>query len=429
MEHNKQTQTHTDTNHPGWKKTLLVCFLILLAGAGVTIVIMLTEPTARRIGATKETAMLIDATTVEKGAFHPTIVTTGTVIPEKDIVLSPRVGGEIIACLEEFTPGGFVNKGETLLQIDPADYEIALNERESALQQALTDLEVEKGRRTIARKDYESMGGQLSDANKALVLREPQMNAAKARVEAARAAVRQAQLDLDRTTIKTPFDAHILSRNVNVGSQVSPGENLGRLVGIEKYWVEATVKLSKIRRLSFSDGPGEEGSIVKVRDRAAWPEGTFRTGVIDKLVGALEGQTRMARVLVSFDDPLCRKENSAGLPPLMIGSFVDVRIQAQEFPDIIRLNRDHLRKNDTVWIFDNGTLHIQEVALSFLDAEYAYIESGLKENDLIVTTNLTTVTEGARLRREKAETEKETTTPDAPGEETRNQPGAEKTNE
>ena len=382
------------------RKTILLSLLILLAGGAVTAVIFLTEPKAMRGGATKETAMLVDTITVKRDTFRPTISAMGTVKPSQDIILRPRVSGEIIERTEAFTPGGYVKKGEKLLQIDPADYKNTLQQRQSNLQQAIADLNVEMGRQNVAQKDYQLLNETLSEKNKALILRKPQLNAARSGVEAARAAVEQAKLDLQRTTIKAPFDAHILSRNVNIGSQVSRGDNLGHLVGIDTYWVEATVPLSRLRRLTFPDGGKEKGSPVRVHNRTAWEEGEYRQGYLYKLIGSLEDQTRMARVLVNVPDPLGRLNGTNELPALMIGSFVEAQIQAGQISGVIRLNRDYIRKNETVWTMEDKKLRIKDVNIIFRDARYAYISEGLEENAKVVTTNLTTVADGARLRLE-----------------------------
>lgn len=381
-----------------WKKTLLICGIILIVGGVATTLIFFTEPTAMRAGATKETAMLVEVTEVRQGTFQPTIVATGTVQPAQDIILSPRVSGEIIQRSPAFVPGGFVKKGEVLLQIDPADYKNTLELRKSELHQVLADLAIEKGRQDVALKDYELIGGDtLSEENEALVLREPQLNAVRASVEAARASVQQAALDLERTTIRAPFDAHILSRNANIGSQVAPGNELGRLVGVDAYWVVATVPLSKLRWLSFPDADAP-GAMVRVRDRTAWGEEEYREGYLYKLVGALEDQTRLARILVSVPDPLAYKADSVHVPPLMIGAFMETHIQGNNISDVIRLSRDYVRQNETVWVMEEGKLRIQDVEIVFSDAEYAYISKGLEENDQVVTTNLSTVVEGAKLR-------------------------------
>jgi multidrug resistance efflux pump len=162
-----------------------------------------------------------------------------------------------------------VKKGEKLLQIDPTDYKNTLEQRKSDLRQAVADLNVKMGRQNVAQKDYQLLNETLSKEQEALILRKPQLNAARSKVEAALSAVDQAETNLQRTSIEAPFDAHILSRNVNIGSQVSPGDNLGHLVDIDYYWVEATISLSKLKWLTFPDGGGERGSEVRILNRTA----------------------------------------------------------------------------------------------------------------------------------------------------------------
>ncbi|MCF8307446.1 MAG: efflux RND transporter periplasmic adaptor subunit [Bacteroidales bacterium] len=380
------------------KTTLIISLAALAVAAVVVLVIFSTEPTAKRAGATKQTAMLVNVIEVEKGTYRPEIEAMGTVEPSQDIVLSPRVSGEIMERSDAFTPGGYVQKGEVLLQIDPSDYKNTLEQRKSELLQAQADLNVEMGRQTVAEKDYQLIDETLSEKNKDLVLRKPQLNAARSRVQSAKAAVEQAKLELNRTTIKAPFDAHILSRNVNVGSQVSPGQNLGRLVGRETYWVEATVPVSKLRWISFPEGDTATGSDVLVRNRSAWPEGEYRKGYLYRLVGSLEDETRMARVLVNVPDPLAYNAKNEEKPALMIGSYVQSKIKGKRVTNVIRLNRDYVRKNETVWVMEDEKLRIQDVDIMTRDAENAYIREGLSDGDKVVTTNLSTVADGAKLR-------------------------------
>lgn len=382
------------------KKTVLICLLILLCGGALTVIVFLTEPKAARGGAVKETAMLVEVIEVKQGTFRPTVTAVGTVQPSRDIVLAARVKGEIIKLSDAFIPGGFVKKGGLLLQIDPGDYQNTLKQRQSQLRQAAADFDIEVGRQNVAIKDYQLLDEPLTKEQEALILRKPQLNAAKSRVEAARAAVAQARLDLERTTVKAPFDAHILSRGVNVGSQVSPGQDLGRLVGIHTYWVVTTVPPASLRWLAFPGKGDGKGSEVRIRNRSAWPESEYRLGYLYKLVGALEERTRMARVLVTVPDPLAHRKESTGLPPLMIGAFVETRIRAGEIKNVVRLHRDYVRKKNTVWVMEDKKLRIRQVEIIFLDKTYAYIAKGLNDRDKVVTTNLATVVDGAGLRLE-----------------------------
>ncbi|MEJ2503831.1 MAG: HlyD family efflux transporter periplasmic adaptor subunit, partial [Gemmatimonadota bacterium] len=174
-----------------------------------------------------------------------------------------------------------------------------------------------------------------------------------------------------------------------------PGEALGRLVGLDTYWVVATVPQSRLRWLRFA-GDGAEPSTVRIQHRTAWEPGQERTGTLHRLVGALEGRTRLARVIVEVPDPLAYRADAG--PPLMIGAFVEVLIEAEELRDVIRVHRDHVRDDDTVWVMEDGVLRIRDVGVAFRDATYAYIDAGLAAGDRVVTTDLSTVVDGAPLR-------------------------------
>lgn len=385
-------------------RTVLICAVILAAAVAVAAVTFLTEPTAKRGGATRETAMLVEVTPVERGTYRPVIVATGMVEPAREVTLSAQVGGEIIARAPEMVPGGVVEKGQVLLRIEPADFRHALKQRESELGQAIAALDIERGRQQVAQSDFELLEGTVPQGDRSLVLREPQLEAAEVRVEAARAAVEQARLDLARSRIEAPFAAQVLSREADVGSRVTPGEPLGRLVGLEAYWVAVTVPLPKLRWISVPGVEEDQGAEVEVRNRTAWPEGVTRRGHVFKLVGALDGATRMARVLVEIQDPLGRlTEPGTEVPPLMIGEFLEVRIQGTELPEVIRLHRDHVRADNTAWVMEDGVLRIRDLDIIMRDSEYAYLRSGLEDGDQVVTTNLATVTDGAPLRLEGGE--------------------------
>ena len=387
------------------KKILWICLAILIAGIAITTLIFSTEPEAKTEGASIETAMLVDVITVKGGSFEPTISATGTVQPVEDITLSPLVSGQIINRDPAFTPGGFVKKNQPLLQIDPSDYRNTLELRKSELLQSKTTLDTEMGRQQIAEQDLKLIANDslfkdnpLSADEQQLILRQPQLNAVKATIVGAKASVDQAQLNLERTTIRAPFDAHILSQNVTAGSQVGPGDDLGRLVGTEYYWVTATVPVSKLQWLRFPENDRDKGSAVLIKNSTAWPDEQYREGYLDKQIGALDGQTRLARVLVKVTDPLAKNTDLQGKPILMIGTFVEVDIKANKLDNVVRLNRDYIRSNKTVWVMKEDKLEIRKVDIVLTDNEFAYISKGLSEGEQVVITDLSTVSNGIGLR-------------------------------
>ncbi|MFP4598903.1 MAG: efflux RND transporter periplasmic adaptor subunit [Persicimonas sp.] len=389
--------TKQDKKSAGWMLSLLISAVIVAVAGGLAALTFTTEPTAEKGGATKKTAMLVEVVDVERGDWRPRIVATGTVEPSQDIVLRPQVGGRVTELAPAFTPGGFVEEGELLIQIEAADYRHAVAQRKSELREALSELSVERGRQDAAQAEYDYLDEELAPENEALVLRQPQLDAIQQQVGAARAAVEQAELDLRRTAVRAPFDAHILGRDTNVGSQVSPTESIGRLVGVEEYWVGVELPLSKLRWVQTPD-QDDEGSRVRVRNRQAWPEDSFRSGRLFRLVGALDPDTRTAQLLASIPDPLAREADHQDKPPLMIGEYVEVAIEGKPLEDVVRIDRDYVRDGDTIWVMEDDKLQIRQAEISMRDAEYAYVSSGLEDGEQVVTTHLSTVVDEAPLR-------------------------------
>ncbi|WP_428387652.1 efflux RND transporter periplasmic adaptor subunit [Mucisphaera sp.] len=383
------------------RKTLIsivACLILLGTAFGANLLIYSTEPTAERSGATRRSAALVETTTVSRGTYRPRIEVLGTVRPARDILLSPRVSGQVISVSPQFRPGSLIEAGEVLLELDPADFETELAMRQSTVTQIETDLAIERGRQNVARKEFELLGTEIDASNRSLVLREPQIKSILARLAAAEAMVKQAQLNLERTRITAPFDAQVLSRLTDIGSQVATGDELARLVNIDEYWVIATVPVRDLMRLDLTHEDNKltaRDARVVLRKTRTWPAGSVRYGKLVQTIGEVDEQTRLARVLITVDDPLGR---SNGQPPLVIGSIIEASLPCQPITGVVRLDRDHLRQNETVWVNENGRLAIRKVTVDFRDAQYAYISQGLSDGDEVVTTTLATVVEGLELQ-------------------------------
>ncbi|WP_420548772.1 efflux RND transporter periplasmic adaptor subunit [Curvivirga sp.] len=379
----------------------ILAFIMILGILAISTVLIFwinsTEPSVEQEDAVKKTAMLIEIEHLKKGDFAPMIQGLGNVQAAQDIILNPRVSGQITKISESFIPGNIVKSGDILLQIDPADYRNNMQQMESALQQAKAALDIESGKYEVAKKEYALINKQLIGKNKALVLREPQMQAAKAAVHSAKASFEQARMELERASVKTPFAAQIITRNVNIGSQINTNTQIARLVGIDEYWVIVAVPVSQLQHLTFPQG-NNQGARVIIKSPKAWPENAVREGNVVRLIGALDQTTRLARVLVSVKDPLAiQKRNKQ---PILVDSIVQTEIEGKLLKNVFRIKRDYLREGNTVWLNRDNKLHISQATVVMKDKEYAYISKGINDNDLLITSSLATVAEGMALRTE-----------------------------
>ena len=388
----------TKHNNGGFSttKNLLLSLAIILAGVALSWLIFNTEPEAQREGASRKTPMLVATQSIEIGDFTPVIEAMGTVLPAKKIQLKARIGGQVLSTAETFIPGSTFSEGSVLVQIDPADYQIQLTQKQSELKQAQAALSIEMGEQMAAKRDYQRLNRSLDEPQKSLILRVPQLQSVEAQLKAANAAVLQAQLNLDRTTISVPFAAQVYDIYAQQGAQINAGDTLADLVATDTFWVEATLPVSQLAWLQTQ--VNAEQPTVKVQDRQAWSDTTYREGTLLSLTGRVDDNTRMARVLIAVDDPISMADQS--LPKLTLGSYVSTHIPTKQLTQVARIERQYVRKNDTIWLMKNQQLHIKDIDVMFRDARYVYVEDGLQAGDQMVVTDLSRVIEGAPLRLE-----------------------------
>lgn len=371
----------------------------VLALAGVlALVIFLTQPEPERERAVKKTPMLVEVVTAERGSFAPEIVATGRVRAAEDAVLAAQISGRVLERSPAFEPGAFVSAGEVLLRIEDAEARAALAQAEAALAQAEAQLALERGSQEVARLEAAQAARSLSEEEADLVGRGPQLRAAEAAVKSARAAVDRARLDLSRTRLRAPFDGQILRRSVSVGSLVGSGDVVGRILGQAAYQVDLALPVAMVDRVALPGEDGASGTPVTLRDRAAWGPDQTREGRVLSVLGQLDEQTRMARVLVEVADPFAQGE-AAGGPALMAGAWVEGRLLGRPLDDVVRLPRELVRRDDSTWVMaPDDTLDIRSLELVFTDETWAYAAGGLEGGERIVVTNLSKVSQGAPLR-------------------------------
>ncbi len=138
-----------------------------------------------------------------------------------------------------FEEGSAVRKGKLLYTIDPREYEAALSQAKGRVAQAQADLA--RFEQDVAR--YQPLVEQNALPKQNLDTAVAQANAGRANVEAAQAAVTQAQLNLSYTKIFAPTDGIIGKTEVNVGNLVGQGQNtlLTHISQVETIHVRFTV--------------------------------------------------------------------------------------------------------------------------------------------------------------------------------------------
>ena len=355
-------------------------------------------PTAERQPRPRQ-ARLVEVTPVAVSSERASVAAMGVVVAAREIAIEPEVMGRVVEVSPEFAPGGRFAQGEVMLRVDPRDYELALRQRESDLARARATLQLEEGNQSIARREFEILGESIRDEDRDLVLRKPQLDSVRAEVAAAEAALAEARLHLARATVRAPFDALVRARSVELGARIAPGTPVATLVATDTYWVELALPVSQLRFVALPRATGEPGAAVRLFDASAWGAGAERTGRVVRLLGDLEPEGRMARLLVEVSDPLAMLPENAGLPTLLVGAYVRAEIEGAALDGVVALDRALLRDGDRVWVMnDQGELEIRAVEIAFRGSERVLVSAGLAAGERIVRSDLSAPVEGMPLR-------------------------------
>lgn len=382
---------------------------VLVAAAIIAGAIMLYRHqmnTSPRVGRKRppRQARLVQVISTQRSDCTTTVTGDGVVMPAQEVTLRPQVVGKVIKLSGDLVPGGIVREGQNLLEIDRRDYDVLVRQRQSDVAKALKDLKVEQGNQAIAEQEYELLGESVTEEDRELVLRQPQLASAQAAHESAQAALEKARLDLSRCDIAAPFNAVVRERKVDLGATVSLNTDLVTLVGTDEAWVEVKVTVDQLKWLTIPQTTDDSGSTVRIYNRLAWGADRFRMGRILCLLGEVEKLGRLARVLVSVDDPFCLKGENSGLPQLLMGSYVSAGLEGRKLASVFEIDRSYIRENQSVWIMnDEGKLEIRPVKIGFSSAEKVFVTEGLADDEQLVVTDIAAPVQGMPLRVAQAE--------------------------
>lgn len=312
----------------------------------------------------------------------------GQTRPRIEIDLVPEVGGKIIAVSPKFIQGGVFNKGDILLQIDRANYNVAVVRAEAAVARAEQVLVREQAEAEIARKDWEDLGqGAPSD----LTLRKPQLAEAKASLQSAKADLDNAKIQLRRTYVRAPFNGRVKEKFADLGQFVNPGSRLGRVFSTDATEVTIALTDSDLTRLDLP-----LAYVAETRERAPDVELStiirgkprFWTGKIVRTDSVFDTQTRSLIAIAEVRDPYGEGRSDDGYP-LPPGLVVDAKIQGVELQDVIVIPRDALRPEDKVYVVDDkGVAHSRDAVVLDKNPNRAVLESGVTPGEMVIISPL-----------------------------------------
>ena len=394
------------------KRVLVYPLLILLATAGIVVVIAWMAPEA---GKEKVEVPLpaVRVQTVELEPFQFRVDAQGTVVPRREGDLRPQISGEVVWVSPSMVSGGFFEEGEALVRIDPTDYAARVESEEAALARAESEASRAqkelKRQRSLADRSVASQA-RIDDAENAArvsgaVLRE------------ARSRLGQAQRDLERTELRAPYTGRIRSERVDPGQFVSRGESLADLYAVD--FAEVRLPIPD-RELGFMDlplgyrqdlsvalptsgpdpltleGPAVAAPRVRLRADFAGQEQEW-WGELVRTEGEIDPKTRMVTVVVRVEDPYGRSNDGEG-SPLAVGLFVDAMIEGSQLAEAIVIPRSALQQGNRVFLLDDeDRVHLQPIEIARSERDRVIVRDGVERGDRISVTPMPWAVEGMQV--------------------------------
>ena len=322
------------------------------------------------------------------------VASQGTVRPQTETQLVPEVAGRVTWVAPSFAEGGFFEAGDVLVSLDRFDYQQAAVSARSQLAQTRLRLAQEEAEAEVAQREWENLG---RGDPRALTLREPQLEDARASVAAAEANVERAERDLERADVIAPYSGRVRSKSVDVGQFVTVGSPIAAIYAIDK--AEVGLALPD-EELAYLDLPlAHRGEVTQVGPRVVlsttFAGATYEwDGRVVRTESELDPVTRMVQVVAEVEDPYAQT-NDPRRPPLSVGMYVEAEIQGRSFEEIAVIPRAALRGRNQVLVIDaDSRIQFRDIEILRATTDSIYVNRGLSAGEIIAVSPLDSPADG-----------------------------------
>jgi len=363
--------------------------IVVVAGVAAVAAVSMLAPKPEEKVAEAAVPPTADILYAEPGRHTLLVPSQGSVRARHEIEVVARVGGVIESVNGAFVPGGFFQQGDSLVQIEPADYRHALTRTESQVASAAATLAQEEGMAKQAKREWRDLG---TDKANNLFLRKPQLAAASAALEAAKADRDQAKLNLERTSVEAPFAGRVVETLVDIGQYVTPGTKLARIHSTGVAEVRLPLTDHQLSLLELPLGRAiENGPAVRLAANLAGEEREWR-GQIVRTEAAIDPNSRFVYAVAQVQNPY------QGEAPLINGLFVEAQIAGKTYDDITLLPRQALHEGDHILVLNaENQLGHREVELLQAVGDQVWLRGNIASGEQVVISSLGYSREGMVL--------------------------------
>ncbi len=313
----------------------------------------------------KATHPVVSVTQVAPVSKQAEITAYGEITSRNQLSITSQVAGHVVYISPNFLSGNTFKKGEILLEVEAIAYQQSLSNALATLADAKLALAQEELNSEQAKQEW-SQSALANEPASALVLREPQLAVAKANVAMADAAVAKAKYDLAQTKLVAPFDALIVSKDVQVGSNIQEGTILAQLYDISLFEVSLPLSYQQWQLLPNTNSSGLLDINIQLSDEST---GNQWTAKVDRFEQHIGNDNRQRALVASVARPI-----ELGTP-LFPGTFIKASISGKAVTQLWKLPASALVDNNTVWqVNDDNLLVHLPIRVMFAQHNAVYVQ-------------------------------------------------------
>lgn len=321
---------------------------------------------------------LVEVDPVRVETLSQTMPVIGRFVARQRGNVAAATAGPVVSVLVEV--GDRVKQGDPLVALDKEKLSETRNLQAAALDEAKAAVNTARESLNLARQEFKRLErlkgsaafskARLDDKRQEVARYSSEVVEAQAAVARAKATLALADIDLDRSTIKAPYNGVVVERQVERGAYVSVGQDIVTLVNDEEMEIEADIPADRISGLT----PGRvvqvslgNGSHYPAAVRAVIPEENALT------------RTRAVRFIPAFDggEPLS----------LAAGQSVTVLAPVGSARKILSVHKDSVLPKgdeDFVFVVEDGHAVQRRVALGEAVGNRFEVLSGLVQGDIVI---------------------------------------------
>ena len=323
----------------------------------------------------------------------------GFVTPLRQLSLSSQVSGRVTEIHPAIVGRGRFSEGEVLVRLNDSAQLAALDQAKANI--AATEARLVQN--TLDLERTQSLVGSGAATQKQLDDLRSSRDELTANLDGFKAALVSAEIALADRIIQAPFDGAVLSKSVEVGDVVSPGQGLAEIFTEDALEIDVPVRqvdAALIPGLFLSGAASAKVDIPFADYVFRWNASVSRVEQqIDRVTRTLTVTLRLDELENVEGQTVDGQTLASGAPPALINAYATVVIDGIEPENTYRIPSTALRSGRNLWVYDDGALSIAEVEPVHVDGEITYVRApDLPDDSQVIVSALAAPIPGMPLR-------------------------------